>query len=550
MATPAELRQQAAQELLRLREAEETFLGFVRYLFPDWKLARFQVDLINKLDLLGQRELYISPSAKRHGYPPILNLLITMPPRHAKSTFATVLFPVWMMAKNPRRFILSSSYNAQLASDFGRQVRDYVAEDRVKRVFPHLALSPESRANDIWRTETGGAYFGVGLGGTTTGRPSNILNIDDPIKSREEAESQTMRNKVWDYYTSALTTRMQPEDDGTPPIQIVTLTRWHPDDLAGRLMRTEDWKEGRWLHIDYPAIRTRATTYNANQLPTDDPDYDPRPANMLPHKLRNIVRHEEFALWPERFPLEDLKRRQRLNPRDFASLYQQQPYIEGGNILKSEWWQYYDVSDGITPANFQTLIIATDTAFKKDETNDFSVAVVMGLTTSGDIYVLDVVRGRWEFPALKQRMINLNATWRGRGLRAIYVEDKASGQSLIQELRRESGLSVIPYKVSRDKVTRVNSITPIVEGGRVFLPKNAKWLDDFVNETTAFPSGSNDDQVDAFTMGLDILSRQTVTPDALYGQLDASDSLNQQVARQIANMSKPLAAGTFKRWGE
>jgi predicted phage terminase large subunit-like protein len=263
---------------------------------------------------------------------------------------------------------------------------------------------------------------------------------------------------------------------------------------------------------------------------------------------RYIQEEEDVALWPERFPVEELRRRERLNPRDFASLYQQRPYIEGGNILKSEWWSYYP--EDLHPNNFQTIIIAADTAFKKTETSDYSVAIVAGLTQDGDIYIVEVHRGRWEYPDLRQKLININASWRGKGLRALYVEDKASGQSIIQDLRRESGMAVVPYKVVNDKVSRVNGITPLIQGGRVHLPEKAKWLDDFVEECTAFPAGRHDDQVDALSMAVDILSRQTITPEAMFGSLNASNSLNQEAQRNRDSLSAQFGTQMFKGWGE
>jgi predicted phage terminase large subunit-like protein len=145
---------------------------------------------------------------------------------------------------------------------------------------------------------------------------------------------------------------------------------------------------------------------------------------------------------------------------------------------------------------------------------------------NGDIYIVDIIRGKYDFPELKQRLIRLNNRWRGRGLRAMYIEDKASGQSLLQELKRESGMSVIPYKVNTDKVARVNSILPLIEGGRVYLPEEAPWLDDFADEAVAFPNGNHDDQVDAVTMAIDVLSRTSVSPEAFALHGDATQSLN------------------------
>lgn len=532
---------QVAKYLLKLRDAQENFESFVKLIYPDWELADFQRELIDTLDKLEKDTLGVN------------NVLITMPPRHAKSTFGTVLFPSYFMARNPQRYIMSCSYNAQLATDFGRQVRAVVENNSINQAFPDFSLSKESRAADVWRTEVGGAYFAVGVGGTTSGRPANLLLVDDPIKSREDAESMTQRNKTWNYYTSALATRLQPEGGGAPPKQIVILTRWHPDDLAGRIMETEDWKEGRWKHVNFPAIKTTPgkKKISRRMLAEDDPRYvTPEEYRSLSPAKRNVSDgNVEEPLWPERFPIEDLKRRERLNPREFASLYQQQPYIEGGNLIKTEWWRSYPAD--LRPQKFTSLVITADTAFKKSETADYSVMVVAGVDTNGDMYLVDIVRGKWDFPELKQRMIRLNNEWRGKGLRAIYIEDKASGQSLIQELKRESGISVIPYKVVNDKVARANAVLPIIEGGRVFLPEESPWLDAFIDEAISFPNGNHDDQVDATVMAIDVLSRTSISPEAWSLHTDTSQSLNnnsQDFGKSLQRSVKGLAA-KWNGWG-
>ena len=527
---------EVARYLLSLRDASDSFLGFVKLMQPDWELADFQLELIDALDQLEKGTLGTD------------NLLITMPPRHAKSTFGTVLFPSYFIARNPHRYVMSCSYNSQLATDFGRQIRSVVEDKAVPQAFPDFHLSQDSRAADVWRTEDGGAYFAVGVGGTTSGRPANLLLVDDPIKSREDAESMTQRNKTWNYYTSALATRLQPEADGTKPKQIIILTRWHPDDLAGRLQQTEDWAEGRWKHINFQAIKQIPSgKIRRNHLPTDHPQYLPTSQiNSVSNAKRTINETKEAPLWPERFPIEDLKRRQRLNPREFASLYQQQPYIEGGNIIKTEWWQRYPAD--LSPERFATLVIGVDTAFKKTETADYSVAVVAGMDNNGDIYIVDIMRGKYDFPELKQRLIRLNNRWRGKGLRAMYIEDKASGQSLLQELKRESGISVIPYKVVHDKVARVNAILPLVEGGRVFLPETSEWLDEFIDEAVTFPGGNHDDQVDALTIAVDVLSRTSISPDAWSLQADTAQSLNNTAIESFGKSLKTRVDKTMSSW--
>lgn len=552
-------RTEAAKHLLRLRAAEASYEGFIRLLHPDWTIESFMLHLIRCLDRLEKGTLlraHVEDRAPKRAEKPINNLLITMPPRHGKSTFSTVHFPPYYLAKNPRRYVMSCSYNAQLAADFGRQARDLADDKLVQQAFPDFRLANDSRAADVWRTEAGGAYFGVGIGGTTSGRPANALIIDDPLKSREDAESATMRNRVWSYYTSALSIRLQPEDAGHRPKQLIILTRWHPDDLAGRIQQTEDWRDGLWGHVDMPAIIRDERTRNVSvrDLPTDHPAHNPLPHHHIPDSKRYVPVTEvtERALWPSRFPLEDLKRRERLNPREFASLYMQQPYIEGGNLIRASWWRYH--TDDLKPENFACLIIAVDTAFKAKESNDYTACVIAGLAHDGDIYIVDVIRGRWEFPDLKQRLVQLNTRWRGKGLRAIYIEDKASGQSLIQELRRESGLAIVPYKVAFDKVARVNAVTPLIEGGRVHLPEAAAWLDDFMAETQQFPGGAHDDQVDALSMALDVLSRQTVGLEALDADLDPTGSLNQAAQRpdhplRVSSLRTRFKLPGFKGWG-
>jgi len=530
----------AARHLLALKQASTSFLHFVKLIYPTWTLAPFQIELINALDAFEKDTL------------PEQNLLVTMPPRFAKSTFSTVLFPSYCMARDPERFIMSCSYNSQLAIDFGRQVRSTIDDPRLTQAFPHFHQDPSSSAADVWRTTDGGAYFAVGIGGTTSGRPANILIVDDPIKSRTDAESMTQRNNTWNYYTSALATRLQPDTHNRKSRQIVVLTRWHPDDLAGRLQQTEDWAEGRWKHVNFQAI-TETSTHLVNRdcLPPSDPEYANNLA-LIPKEARAVRRATEKSLWPSRFPLDDLQRRRRLNPREFASLYQQEPTVEGGNLIKANWWQTYP--DDITPNKFSSIVIACDTAFKKNEQADYSVSVVAGMDTAGDIYIIDVQRGRYEFPELKSRMINLSSQWRGRGLRGLYIEDKASGQSLIQELKRQSGISVIPVKQVHDKVARTNAVLPLIEGGRVYLPSSAPWLDKFVEECSAFPGGTHDDQVDAVVMALEVLSKSGLPLDLEAMSLNAINSLNNNPDQYGKSLSEQLlgkhrASNPWKGWG-
>ena len=512
--------QEAAKYLVKLKRSSHSFPGFMEYYY-DFEWASFHTEMQEILDKLEKDELVTA------GGNPIRNVLINMPPRHAKSFTGTINFPGYAIMRKPFREVMISSYNNELAATFGRATREIVTDQRAVKAFKGFELSKETRAVDFWKTKAGGAYYSVGLNGTTTGRGANVLVVDDPYKSREEADSTTQRRKVWDFYTSGLLSRRQPDRDGQPAFQIVTHTRWHPDDMAGRIMESAEFKRGEWMHLNYQGLskKTDKVYIRRNKLPEDDPRYVPnlplgqikdgkRKAGdkLLFDKMNPMVSKDvpEVALWPERFPVTWMyQQRVALGDRDFEALYQQNPYILGGNIIKENWFKRYTVDS--CPVQFHALAVTVDTAFKTKAVNDFSVFSVGGVTESGDIYLLKVFRQKLEFLDLKRKAISVNSIYRGQGLRGMWIEDNASGQSLIQELRSDSGIAVIPWKPgSQDKVLRATSITPIIEAGRVFIPEEADWLDDWLAETSAFPSVKHDDQVDSFVMLIDVLSRMVV----------------------------------------
>jgi predicted phage terminase large subunit-like protein len=499
-------------------------MGFMDYYYPDMKWVGFQTELQEVLDLL-EKDALVSAGGN-----PIRSLLINMPPRHAKSFNASVNFPAYALMRRPVREVMISSYNNDMATTFGRGTREVVTDARARRAFKGFDLSRETRAVDFWKTTAGGAYYSVGLDGTTTGRGANFLSVDDPYKSREEADSTSKRRKVWDFYTSGLLSRMQPDREGQPPFQIVTHTRWHPDDMAGRIIESPEFKRGEWMHLNYQALtkKERPVYIRRNKLPEDDPRYVPNVTieqiatgrrtedgeKLLSDRLVSpevAVSEQYEALWPERFNVDWLQRqRSLLGEREFEALYQQSPYVLGGNIVKESWFKRYNMDT--VPLEFHAIAIGVDTAFKTKQVNDYSVFTVGGITEIGDIYILKVFRVKLEFPDLKRKAVSINAAYRGQGLRGFWIEDNASGQSLIQELRANSGVPVLPWKPgSQDKVARMTSITPLIEAGRVFIPEEADWLDDWLAEMVAFPSVKNDDQADSFVITTDVLSRMVVS---------------------------------------
>lgn len=497
-------RQEAARLLLAVQDAEASFLGFVKLHHPEWDIPDFQLELIDVLDRLEKRQLLHPRTGK-----PVYSVILNMPPRHNKSTLATKLFPAYCMARAPHTKILVSAASQPLADGFGASARQYIQSPLTHLAFPDIVIDPTTRAKHDWAIKDNiGQYLAIGLKGTTIGRPANLLIVDDPYSGRQAAESPTQRIEIKNHWEGSLILRREPDRDGRKPITVLIHTRWHPNDLTGEILEGPEYKEGLWLHFSYKGIIETQTQIDIarTDLPPDHPRWLPR------GELQNVTptqRYEKLvkkrALWPERFPLEELERTKRRNEREFAAQYQQEPYVAGGNLIKEHWWRFRSITEELP--RFTSVIIAVDAAFKKTDRSDFTAIMVLGLAQDGDIHILDLLRKKMEFPVLKRTLTSTNARWRGAGLKGIYIEDKAAGTSLIQELRSQSGLSVIPYKVVHDKVARVNAITPLIEGGRVVLPQSADWLEDFLRECEQFPSGSHDDQVDALSMGLEVLAR-------------------------------------------
>ncbi|MCA3718541.1 MAG: phage terminase large subunit, partial [Brevundimonas sp.] len=509
---PRLTKKDAARQLLRIKNAEETLAGFaqeMRHIYtPPERLndpfPSYQLELIRQLQWVLD-----TPGAR---------LLVTMPPRHLKTTLASHLLPAYALGKHPRWQIMQVTYGQEFARDFGKMVKRIVDDPLYKQTFDNTRVDPSASANDKWATTDGGWYFSVGIGGVATGRGANLLIIDDPIKNREDAESILYRNKVWQEYVATFSTRHL-EGGRT----VVILTRWHPDDLAGRLMASENWTTEGWRHVNFQAIRTIDTEIEIprHDLPPEDPRHLTKEQyHAAPGHARMAKLSKEVALWPEVYPLDRLRRQKALDEREFEALYQQSPFIKGGNLIKDSWWQWFDRDELLYQQlricapmgiKLQRLVIGVDTAFKDKETNDPSVFATIGLAETGDIYIADIIRQRLLYPDLKRLAIQTNARLRGRGLAGFYIEDKASGQSLIQDLKREPGLSVIPHKMPGDKVAKTRSVSPLIEGGRVYLPREAPWLEEFVQECTAFPNATHDDQVDALTIALDAISRISLT---------------------------------------
>jgi predicted phage terminase large subunit-like protein len=387
-------------------------------------------------------------------------LMLFLPPRFGKSVVTSTVFPSWYLGRNPHKSIIASSYGQELSSDFGRRVRGFVSDPLHRAIFPNSIIVDDSNAVHRFGLTAGGNYYAGGAGGPITGRGADLLLIDDPIKSREDAYSVATRRNLKDWYQHVAYTRLQP---GAAVVLIQT--RWHEDDLAGWLLR-EHAKKG-WRVVSLPAIAESGDL---------------------------LGRAEGATLWPEKFSLETLQRiKEAIGSSAWASLYQRRPTRQEGAIFHTGWFKSLPEQP-----TYHRCILSLDTAFKTTQTADYSV-VQTWLENPIGYYLTQCWRGRVEFPQLKNRVLEIAEVWKPN---AVLIEDAASGQSLVQSLKNETRLPIIPVRPQGDKTMRASAVSPLIEAGKVFLPEKADWLADFMDEVTAFPASPHDDMVDAMTQFL------------------------------------------------
>jgi len=395
----------------------------------------------------------------------IKRLIINMPPRHGKTETITVRFPAWLLENDPAQRVILGAYSQTFVNKFSRKTRRIVDQ--------RIGLSKERAAANEWETLQDGGMKAVGVGAGITGHGGDHIIVDDPVKNREEANSKVYREKVWDWFKDDLYTRLEPGGQ-----IIVTMTRWHEDDLVGRIMKAvksgEFEDEEQWHILNLPAIAIK-----------DDP----------------LGRPEGEPLCPDRFDKKDLLAKKAVMGISFYSLYQGSPTAQDGSIFKTEWWRTYT---DLPPSQDRKRVIASwDTAFKTGADNDYSVGIVAIETDTG-LYIVDMIRGKYEFPQLKQQLVD---TSDHHGVTTLLIEDKASGQSVIQTLKQETMLPIIPIKVDKDKESRAHSASDMVQAGRVYLPTSASWVADFIDELGKFPYGEHDDIVDAMTQLINFIRK-------------------------------------------
>lgn len=394
-----------------------------------------------------------------------------MPPGAAKSTYGSILYAPWHFAQHPDHCVIAASHTAELAEKWGRRVRNLLAEHSLVL---GVGLSPDSQAAGRWETSSGGEYFAAGVGGAIAGRRADLVVIDDPVRSREDADSELVRDKTWDWYKSDLYTRLKPGG------RIVLIqTRWHEDDLAGRLLADMQAGGDRWEVISLPALAEEG---------------DP------------LGRAIGQPLWPEWEDDDALARKRRaVGPRDWSALYQQRPAPEDGDYFKADWLRPYD-----KPPARDTLKIygASDYAVTADG-GDWTCHVVVGLDSEGRMYLLDLWRKQASSDVWVEAFCDLVKEWKPLAWAEEQGQIRAGVGPYIDRRQRERQAWCVreQFPTRGDKAVRAQSIRGRMALEGLYVPTKADWYADLRSELLSFPAGKHDDQVDALGLVGQLLDR-------------------------------------------
>lgn len=391
-------------------------------------------------------------------------LMVFMPPRHGKSELITVRYTAWRLLQDQRLNVILGSYNQKLADKFSRRIKRIV-----RGAASPLPNNPLLNAMSEWETSGGGVVRAVGVGGGITGFGAGLIVIDDPVKNRAEAESATYRERVWEWFNDDIYTRMEPN-----AAIILIQTRWHEDDLAGRLLK--EMKDGGepWEVVSLPALAE---------------DGDP------------LGRKPGTALCPKLFPVKTLlKYQKKLGTYSFSALYQQRPAPAEGGQFKREWFtKIVDAAPrGLRWKRGYDLAISTKTSA------DYTASFRCAYDRRGNLYIADGYRARIEYPEQRRYIV---ACMNDEGDTEHGIESAAHGKAVVQELRSDENVRRFAFrevKVAGDKLTRALTWLNLAEEGKVFLVRGP-WIDEFVDEIARFPTGRHDDQIDAVSVAVQML---------------------------------------------
>lgn len=397
-------------------------------------------------------------------------VIINIAPRMGKSEFSSYLFPAFFLGQNPDKKIIMGTHTAGLSEDFGRRIRNLIGSDEYAEVFPKTKVADDAKAAGKWSTSVGGQYYAAGVGGALAGRGADLFVIDDPHSEQDvKSNSRLAFDTAWSWFQTGPLQRLMPGG-----AIIVIMTRWGKLDLTGRLLdyQTKNPDSDQWEVVELPAILNEDT-------------------------------ENEKSLWPEQWPLDQLKNKKaNMDPQYWNAQYMQQPTSNNAAIISRKSWRIWPSDE---PPRCEYIIQSWDTAFEAKTTADYSACTTWGVFYNEEerdepqVILLDAFKDRMEFPELKAVALKHYKEWEPDGF---IVEKKAAGAPLIQELRN-MGIPVQEFSPSRgnDKTVRLNAVADLFASGKVWCP-DTRWAREVIEEVASFPNGENDDYVDTTSQAL------------------------------------------------
>ena len=427
----------------RARLARSDLIEYVKHTSPQYKVYEFHRQVADALMAVERGE--------------IRRLMISAPPRHGKTQLVSKRFPLWYLGRNPNTQIVHCGYGGTIAEDAGRDLRNLTYNDSHLDVFPNCTLLGDSTAVNKWHTTNGGIYIATGIGGAITGRGFHLGIIDDPVKGREEAESDVMQHKTWAWYKSEFFSRRMGPNNAIVAIG----TRWHENDLFGKLL-DQNIPGEHWTHLRFPAID-----------------------------------EEGRALCPDLIPLKELEISRLTDPREWQALYMGDPTPDEGVYFEKKWLQR-----GVPPAKETMKIYGASDYAVTDDGGDWTVHLVVGIDPSERMWVLDLWRKQTSPDKWMPPLLDMMEYWKPiRWAEESGQIEKSVGPFLFKEqMRRKVYCHRVQFSSSKDKPTRARSIQGRVAMRGLWMPVAAPWAGDAQSELLKFPTGKHDDIVDTLSL--------------------------------------------------